>query len=403
MIYFFRSIFAQTLLNAYFIYRIKKSDVISSRLKWVLYFVYAFEILLFFTGLFAGERLSVEFYTLIQKISGIWVLGHVYLCFVVIIFFLLNIIERKWHIFRRLKENTVRKLKLYCFLFFLLFIGINLYMGYENYLHPKVENFSFEFNKRAASVDSPKATYRLVVISDLHLGYIIGEERLKQYVGLINAQKPDVLVVVGDLIDYTLKPLIAGKMHEELLKLEAPKGKFLVLGNHEYKFDPELRFDWISKAGFTILKDSVALINNDSINNGLVGNDSINNDSINNSSINNVLYLIGRDDRANKNRLPIEELMSKVDLKKPCIFLAHRPSEIKDAYRYEIPLTICGHTHGGQAFPVNLLGRFLYASVYGMQQKGASYSYTTSGLGLSGVPLRIASDSELVVFDIKIY
>ena len=382
MIYFFRSIFAQTLLNAYFIHRIKKSDAIPPWLKWVLYFTYAFEILLFFTGLFASERLSIEFYTLIQKISGIWVLGHLYLLLVLIFFFLVNIIERKWKIFKKLNENTVRKLKFYCFSFFLLFIGLNLYIGYKNFLHPKVRNISFEFNKESASAGAsasiPKATYKLVVVSDLHLGYIVDKERLSQYVELINAQKPDILVVDGDLIDYTMKPLIAGKMNEELQKLEAPKGKFLILGNHEYKFDPKLRFDWISKAGFTILRDSVALIDN-------------------------TLCLIGRDDRVNKNRLPIEELMSKVNLEKPCIFFAHRPSDIKEGYSYGIPLTVCGHTHCGQAFPGNLVGRLLYSNVYGMQQKGTSYSYTTSGLGASGFPLRIASNSELVVFEIEIY
>ena len=378
MIYFFRSIFAQTLLNAYFVHRIRKSDAVSPWLKWVLYFIYAFETLLYFTGLFASERLSIEFYALIQKISGIWVLGHIYLFFVAILFFLINIADRKWRIFRKLKENTVRKVKLCCFLFFLLFIGANLYIGYEKFLHPEVRNISFKFNEKDAQTSTPKATYRLVVISDLHLGYIVDKERLKQYVELVNAQKPDILVVDGDLIDYTLKPLLVEKMDEELRKIEAPKGKFLILGNHEYKFDPQLRFDWISKSGLTILKDSVALIDD-------------------------ALCLIGRDDRVNMNRLPIEKLMSKVDLKKPCIFLAHRPSDIKEAHRYEIPLTICGHTHNGQAFPGNLAFYFLYPNVYGMKQKGASHSYTTSGLGLSGFPLRVGTESELVVFEIEIY
>ncbi len=378
MIFFFRSIFVQTFLNAYFIYRIRKNETISPWLKWVLYLVYAIEVLLYFTGLFAGERLPVEFYTLIQKISGIWVLGHVYLSFLVLLYFLIDFLDRKFFFFKGFKENIVRKTKFCCFLIFLIFISFRLYLGYDNFLHPKVRDFSFEFNKSATSTVAPKAIYKIVVASDLHLGYIIDKKMLKLYVELINAQKPDIVVIDGDLIDYSLRPLVAEGMDKELLKIKAAKGKYFIPGNHEYKFNPELKLDWISKAGLTILKDSVVVIENN-------------------------LCLIGRDDRSNKKRLYIEELMSKADMAKPCIFFAHQPSDIPDAYRYEIPLTICGHTHGGQAFPMNLLGRLLYSNVYGMKQQGESYSYTTSGLGLSGFPLRIASDSEVVVFNIRIY
>jgi predicted MPP superfamily phosphohydrolase len=90
-------------------------------------------------------------------------------------------------------------------------------------------------------------------------------------------------------------------------------------------------------------------------------------------------------------------------LTKPCIFLAHQPGDIRDAYRYGIPLTVCGHTHGGQAFPANLIVHLQYPNSYGLKGNGESYSYTTSGLGLSGFPLRVASNSEVVVFDIEIY
>ncbi len=378
MIFFLRSIFIQTLLNAYFIHRIKKSDAIPSWLKRVLYVVYGAEILLYFTGLFAGERLSIEFYTLIQKISGVWVIGHIYLSFLLFLFFLIGVFDRKFLLFRKFREDSVRKAKFYCFIVSLIFISFSLYLGYENFLHPKVRNFPFEFNKPDAEQASPKAAYKLLVASDLHLGYIIDKERLTQYVELINAQNPDIVVIDGDLIDYSLKPLIAGKMDEELRKIKAPKGVFFIPGNHEYKFNSELKLDWIAKSGLTLLKDSVVMIDDH-------------------------LCLIGRDDRSNKKRLFPEELMSKVDLDKPCIFFAHQPGDIKDGYRYGIPLTVCGHTHGGQAFPMNLAGSLLYSNSYGMQQKGKSFSYTTSGLGLSGFPLRIASDSELVVFNIEIY
>jgi predicted MPP superfamily phosphohydrolase len=344
----------------------------------MLYVMYALEILMYFAGLFAGERLTVEGYTLIQKIAGIWVIGHVYLFVSVLIFDFVHFINGRFLLFKVFKERIIRKTKICCFLIFLLFIGFQLYRGYENYLHPKMKTIPFTFNKPGDQSVSPNASYRLLVASDLHLGYIVGANRLRQYVEFINSRNPDIVVIDGDLIDFTLRPLIAGKMDEELRKIKAPKGIFFVPGNHEYKFNPELKLDWIAKAGFTILKDSVVVIDDN-------------------------LTLIGRDDRVNKKRLYIETLMSKADLQKPCIFFAHQPGDIIDGYRYDIPLTVCGHTHGGQVFPVNILGTLVYTNVYGLQKHDDSYSYTTSGLGLSGFPLRIASDSEIVVFNIEIY
>jgi predicted MPP superfamily phosphohydrolase len=251
-------------------------------------------------------------------------------------------------------------------------------MSSEDAFHPEVKQIPFEFNKPGESSAKPKKTYRILVVSDLHLGYIVHSEMLKQYVGFMNDLHPDIVVIDGDLVDYTLRPLITGKMDDELRKIKAPKGVFFIPGNHEYKFNSELKLDWISRAGLTVLKDSVA-------------------------NIDHCLYLIGRDDRSNKNRLRIEELISKVDPTKPCIFLAHQPGDIRDAYRYGIPLTVCGHTHGGQVFPMNLISRFLYTNSYGLQKKGKSYSYTTSGLGLSGFPMRIGSHSEGIIFNIEIY
>lgn len=378
MIFFIRSIFPQILLNAYIIHRIRKSNIIPSRLKGVLYLIYVTEILLYFTGLFAGERFPVEIYTFIQKINGVWVVGHVYICMLLVFFWIVDFIDRKYLLFKKFSKQAIRRIKFYCFLIFPVFIGFRVYVSAEDVFHPEVRQIPFEFNKPENSSAKPEASYRILVVSDLHLGYIVHSEMLKQYVEFINSLYPDIVVIDGDLVDYALRPLIAGKMDDELRKIKAPKGIFFIPGNHEYKFNPELKLDWISRAGLTVLKDSVA-------------------------NIDNYLYLIGRDDRSNKKRLGIEELISKVDPTKSCIFLAHQPGDIKDAYHYGIPLTVCGHTHGGQVFPMNLAGRLLYVNSYGLQKKGKSYSYTTSGLGLSGFPMRIGSNSEVVIFNIKIY
>lgn len=379
MIFYLRSIFAQILLNAFIVFRIWKNKDIPWILKYILSFIYGAETIVYFIGLFGAQNLSVETFTLIQKINGVWVIFNIYLASLILLFDLIFYLHKKWGLFSRFREKRIRLVKLISFCVLFAFINLQLFFGYENFLYPEILKFDFSFNKPKNQDQKPVKTYKMLVVSDIHLGYIVDEKILEKYVSLINKEQPDIIVIDGDLVDYDLRPLIAGKMDQQLRKLKAPKGVYFVPGNHEYKFNPEVKLDWIAGCGITVLKDSVA-------------------------NIDNQLFLIGRDDRSNEDkRKPIEELMKHVDLTRPCIFLAHQPADIRDAYKYDIPLAICGHTHRGQVWPMSLFVHVFYTNGYGMQLKGKSTSYTTSGLGLSGFPLRIGSHSEIAIFNIKIY
>jgi Predicted phosphohydrolases len=379
MIYFYRSIVPQLLLNAFIVYRIWKSKDIPHFLKCVLSFLYGAEAVMYFIGLLFPSYLSIETYTLIQEISGVWVLFNAYLAVQILGFDLFWYANRRWNLSPPFKPRTRKRIKIIGFLGVLCFIGILLLWGYHRFLHPGLRTFTFSFNKPEVPGIRPKATYKLLVAADLHLGYVINKDVLEAYVDLINDQHADIVVINGDLVDYTMRPLIETGMDEELRKLKAPYGIYFVPGNHEYKFDPEERFEWIRNAGITVLKDSSV-------------------------TINSTLTLIGRDDRSQKDkRKPLADLLKKTDTSYPYILFTHQPGDLKEIYRYRIPLTICGHTHGGQVFPGNVASYIMYTNPYGWQRRGESASYTTSGLGLSGLPLRVGTRSEIVVFYIEIY
>ncbi len=378
MLFFFRSIFAQTFLNAFLIYRIWKSRDLSSFFKYTLLIIYVCETLLYFTGLLFGNRLSVDTVKIIQEINGVWVIFQLYLTFLILIFDLIFYFKRYLY-FSKFREKTIRQTKIIVFNSTLFFIGFQLYIGYNNYKNPVAKHFDYTFNQSPNSGTKPLQTYKMVLASDIHLGYIIGKNMLEKYVDLINSQHPDIIVINGDLIDYDMRPLVEGKMQDELKKLKANKGVFFIPGNHEYKLNPDIRLKWITQSGITILKDTII-------------------------NIDEKLWLIGRDDASNKkNRKTMPDLMTGFDTGKPCIMLAHQPKDIKESCEWNIPLTLCGHTHRGQVFPANLLSNWLYTNSYGWQKRGNCTSFTTSGLGLSGFPLRIGSRSEIIVFDIKIY
>ena len=254
-----------------------------------------------------------------------------------------------------------------------LFLTLSLLSyGYYNYQHPKTEVFNIVINKQTVHNEQP---LKVVSVSDIHLGYGTDKEELKQYVEMINAQKPDLILIGGDLIDNSVVPLYAEKMMEELTELKAPLGIYMVPGNHEYISGIRKSMQFIKETPIHLLRDEVVT---------LPGG----------------IQIIGRDDRSNKSRLSLQELVKNIDPAKPVILLDHQPYNLSDTENAGIDLQFSGHTHRGQVWPISLITDHLFDQSYGYRKWGNSHIYVSSGLSLWGPPFRIGTDSELVVFNI---
>ena len=199
-----------------------------------------------------------------------------------------------------------------------------LLYGYYNYRHPQV-------NKIDVSLDKPIEGngINIVAVSDVHLGYGTGKAMLKEYVDMINAQHPDLILIGGDLIDNSLTPLYKENMAEELAQLKAPLGIYMVPGNHEYISGIRKSMQFINETPIRLLRDNVVT---------LPGG----------------IQIIGRDDRSNKSRLSLQELVKNIDPAKPVILLDHQPYNLSDTENAGIDLQFSGHTHRGQVWPVSL-------------------------------------------------
>lgn len=173
-----------------------------------------------------------------------------------------------------------------------LFLTLSLLSyGYYNYQHPKTEVFNIVINKQTVHNEQP---LKVVSVSDVHLGYGTDKKELKQYVEMINAQKPDLILIGGDLIDNSVVPLYEEKMMEELAELKAPLGIYMVPGNHEYISGIRKSMQFINETPIRLLRDNVVT---------LPGG----------------IQIIGRDDRSNKSRLSLQELVKNIDPAKPVI------------------------------------------------------------------------------------
>ena len=244
-----------------------------------------------------------------------------------------------------------------------------LVYGHWNYRHPNV-------NMVEISLEKPLSKpFRVVAASDIHLGYGTDKKRLKQYVDLINEQHPDIVVIAGDLIDNSIKPVEKHRMDEELQEIEAPCGVYMVMGNHEYISGRKECEKFISSARINLLSDSIATLPNG-------------------------VQIIGRDDRSNRHRKPLEELVAGCDNSMPMILLDHQPYLLSQTDSLKIDLQISGHTHRGQIFPINLLTDHIYEQSHGYRHWSYSHIVVSSGLSLWGPPFRIGTNSDIYVIQI---
>jgi predicted MPP superfamily phosphohydrolase len=243
-----------------------------------------------------------------------------------------------------------------------------LLAGNINYHHKKRVELNIKTNKNITA-DKP---LKIVAIADLHLGYGIGTEEFRSWVKLINQEEPDVVLIAGDAIDNSLKPLYEKNFAAIFREIKTKHGIFMVPGNHEYISNITKSIDFLTHAGVTILRDSVAMIDQ-------------------------TFYIVGRDDRSNSGRKTVAELTAALDPTKPIILLDHQPYNFDEVEKNQIDLFFAGHTHDGQAWPISLITKAMYEISHGYLKKGNTHFYVTSGIGIWGGKFRIGSSSEYLV------
>ena len=249
----------------------------------------------------------------------------------------------------------------------LLIVGIFTY-GNLHYYHKAKVPIALKSSKRL------KQPVKMVMVSDIQLGYHNTRADLAKWVDMINAEKPDYVLIAGDIVDFSVVPLLRADMAKEFHRLQAPV--FACLGNHDYYAGEPNSEKFYSDAGIKLLRDATI-------------------------DLGNGITPIGRDDRTNKRRKPLKDLMSGVDRNNYLILLDHQPYHLEDAERNGVDFQFSGHTHDGQVWPVNWIEKAIYEDSYGPLMKGRTFYYVSSGLGIWGGKFRIGTQSEYCVVTIE--
>ena len=210
---------------------------------------------------------------------------------------------------------------------------------------------------------------KLVLMSDLHLGYHNPRAEFAKWVDRVNQEKPDMVLIAGDIIDISVRPLLEEGVAEEFRRLEAPV--YACLGNHEYYSGEPKAQQFIADAGIQLLRDSAMTVHG--------------------------IRLIGRDDRTNPSRKSLAALHSGGDRNRYTILLDHQPYHLEEAEQAGVDFQFSGHTHYGQVWPISWITDAIYECAFGSHQRGRTRYYVSSGIGIWGGKFRIGTRSEYVV------
>lgn len=256
-----------------------------------------------------------------------------------------------------------------------------------------VTRYELELDKGAGNMKQ----MRIALIGDLHLSVNSRPETTRRMVELINAEQPDVVLVAGDIFTSSYAGLSHPEAYSEALRgIESKYGVYAVYGNHDVEetlfggfpispvsqaFRSAQMEDFVRDCGFTMLYDETVVLGDG-------------------------VQLAGRVDGekagdGTKNRMSAEQLLADADRSLPVLVLQHEPKQFQALKEAGADVALCGHTHAGQLFPGNLVIPLFNENAWGYEKVHDLHTFVTAGVGYYGPPMRVGTNSEITVIDMK--
>jgi predicted MPP superfamily phosphohydrolase len=216
------------------------------------------------------------------------------------------------------------------------------------------------------------AGFRLVQISDVHVGPLLRKDWVAGIVERIRGLSPDLVAITGDLVD--------GRVHElreqvaPLAKIDARRGVFFVTGNHEYYSGVEEWYAHLPSLGVRPLRNERV-------------------------EVAPGLELAGIEDPTGQPDLGAA--LRGRDPSRALVLLAHQPRQFQEAAKHGVPLTLSGHTHGGQIWPFSWLVALAQPYLAGLHRRGDSQLYVSRGTGFWGPPMRVFAPAEITLLRLQ--
>ncbi|WP_297640826.1 metallophosphoesterase [uncultured Porphyromonas sp.] len=356
----------------------RAGQVLGPRLRRVFWGLLVLIFVLFSIALLIHRRFEADWMSAVMNGSVYIFFSTMYATAVVVGVNILRYIDaRTLKLYTSARPAVKQGVKVVAFIATLAVFFTTMVIGHRNVRYPRVMYQKYTVKRLVPEGAQPEKRMRLVFFSDLHIGEAMTPDYIARAVKLIQDQQPDLILCGGDFIDHRAVYAYDPRVMASLRSLHAPLGVYYVLGNHEYRDDLEANIRWVSEVGGTLLRDSIAFPGN------------------------GPLTLIGRDDWVNGNRKPFEVIANEADpLRGPVVLMEHTPASIDSIGDSPVDLILCGHTHGGQIWPGQLMVWWRYGMVSGTRPVGEREVCISSGLGSAGATYRVGTRSEICVYDL---
>ena len=356
----------------------RAGQVLGPRLRRVFWGLLVLIFVLFSIALLIHRRFEADWMSAVMNGSVYIFFSTMYATAVVIGVNILRYIDaRTLKLYASARPAVKQGAKVVAFIATLAVFFTTMVIGHRNVRYPRVMYQKYTVKRLVPEGAQPEKRMRLVFFSDLHIGEAMTPDYIARAVKLIQDQQPDLILCGGDFIDHRAVYAYDPRVMASLRSLHAPLGVYYVLGNHEYRDDLEANIRWVSEVGGTLLRDSIAFPGN------------------------GPLTLIGRDDWVNGNRKPFEVIANEADpLRGPVVLMEHTPASIDSIGDSPVDLILCGHTHGGQIWPGQLMVWWRYGMVSGTRPVGEREVCISSGIGSAGATYRVGTRSEIRVYDL---
>jgi hypothetical protein len=356
----------------------RAGQVLGPRLRRVFWGLLVLIFVLFSIALLIHRRFEADWMSAVMNGSVYIFFSTMYATAVVVGVNILRYIDaRTLKLYTSARPAVKQGAKVVAFIATLAVFFTTMVIGHRNVRYPRVMYQKYTVKRLVPEGAQPEKRMRLVFFSDLHIGEAMTPDYIARAVKLIQDQQPDLILCGGDFIDHRAVYAYDPRVMASLRSLHAPMGVYYVLGNHEYRDDLEANIRWVSEVGGTLLRDSIAFPGN------------------------GPLTLIGRDDWVNGNRKPFEVIANEADpLRGPVVLMEHTPASIDSIGDSPVDLILCGHTHGGQIWPGQLMVWWRYGMVSGTRPVGEREVCISSGIGSAGATYRVGTRSEIRVYDL---
>jgi len=311
----------------------------------------------------------------IYRIGAFWLAFMLYFTLTILLFDFIRLLNYFFHFLPEITQTFKFRIGL----FTVAFVSLVVLAGHINALNTRVREISLTIHKKI----NGKPEMKVLMASDIHLGALIGENREERLVNIIINQKPDLVLLCGDLVDGDVASVLRKNLGRHIQDIKTPLGVYAIAGNHEYIGGIQKTLPYLESININIIRDKTLILPNG-------------------------VQLVGRDDRDNRRmgdatgRKSLKELMTGLDKSYPIIVMNHQPFNLDEAVTEGgVDLHLSGHTHHGQLWPFNYISKAVYELSWGFLKKGDTNFYVSSGFGSWGPPVRLGNTPEVVVFNLK--